>query len=189
MRESLRRQQASIQLQLSRQEQRQHGKAQNSSQSRSQPQTPVGWLPNSPSYCAPVDAEDLNPQINLAAAQHGVSSDLLRAVAHIESGFSPCAKSTKGAQGLMQIMPTTGRDLGLVDPWDSQQSLLAGAKYLRQLLDRYNGNVRLALGAYNAGPARVDRYGDVPPIEETRAYVQRIMAEFSTSDIRAVEEP
>jgi soluble lytic murein transglycosylase-like protein len=89
----------------------------------------------------------------------------------------------------MQIMPATARDLGLVDPWDPQQSLAAGAKYLRQLLDRYDGDVRLALGAYNAGPARVDRTGGVPPILETQDYVRRILSEFNQSKILDIGDP
>jgi soluble lytic murein transglycosylase-like protein len=124
---------------------------------------------------------ELDIRVGQAAAEQGLSPDLLKAVAHVESGFVPCALSPKGAAGLMQIMPATGRDLGLVNPWDPQQSLAAGAKYLRQLIDRYNGDVRLALGAYNAGPARVDQYGDVPPISETQNYVRRILSEFGSS--------
>jgi soluble lytic murein transglycosylase-like protein len=134
----------------------------------------------------------LDPQIDSAASVNDVSPDLLRAVARVESGFVPCAVSPKGATGLMQIMPATARDLGLSNPLDSQESLMAGAKYLRQLLDRYNGDVRLALGAYNAGPGRVDQYRDVPPIQETRSYVTRILSEFgpeTSPDFTPVTDP
>lgn len=184
MQDSLQRQQAAIRQQLSRQARKQRPAIRNISMTS----TRIEHIAMAPSFprptprCAAVPPEELHPQIEQAAAEQGVSSDLLRAVAHAESGFVPCAVSPKGALGMMQIMPATARDLGLVNPWDSQQSLTAGAKYLRQLLDRYNGDVRMALGAYNAGPGRVDRYGDVPPIEETQDYVRRILSEFQPTD-------
>ncbi len=140
------------------------------------------------STCGPIPTDVLIPQIQQVAAEQGLVPELLSAVAHAESGFLPCAVSPKGAAGLMQIMPATGHDLGLIDPWDPQQSLAAGAKYLRQLLDRYDGDVRRALGAYNAGPGRVDQYGDVPPLEETQNYVRKILAEF-TANTRLVAVP
>jgi hypothetical protein len=118
----------------------------------------------------------LAEQIEHVALEQGIAIKLLQAVAQTESGFAPCALSPKGAMGIMQIMPETARDLGLANPWDSQQNLTAGAKYLRQLLARYNGDLRLALGAYNAGPGQVDRAGDVPPIPETQEYVQKVLS-------------
>ena len=191
MEASLKRQQASVRLQLSRQTVRQQLKVRSMTTSVAPAvQLSSAWIGTPSSLqCSAVAPEVLMPQIEQAAAQQGVSSDLLRAVAHAESSFVPCATSPKGARGLMQIMPATGRELGLLNPWDPQQSLLAGAKYLRQLLDRYDGNIRLALGAYNAGPAKVDRYGGVPPIEETQAYVRRIMSEFNGGAMLDIEDP
>jgi soluble lytic murein transglycosylase-like protein len=185
MEASIRRQKESVQRQIVQQESRQRPKQGVAPAVRATP-SPVTFFAPECTISAP---EDLQQQIEQAAVEQGVAAGLLRAVAHAESGFQPCAMSPKGAQGLMQIMPATARDLGLVDPWDPQQSLAAGAKYLRQLLDRYDGDVRLALGAYNAGPARVDRTGGVPPILETQDYVRRILSEFNQSKILDIGDP
>ena len=101
---------------------------------------------------------------------------LLGAVARQESGLYPCAVSTAGASGLMQLMPATAAQFGVDDRFDPWQSLQGGGQFLRQLLDRYNGNLELALGAYNAGPSRVDFFGGVPPFAETRNYVESVMS-------------
>ncbi|MEO8099759.1 MAG: lytic transglycosylase domain-containing protein [Acidobacteriota bacterium] len=184
---SVRRQLASVNVQVRSQRLHQGVQSQRVQVARSS--APIVWDLSSVvapklvrTACVPVPAGELYPQIERAASQQRVSPDLLRAVAHAESGFIPCAVSAKGALGLMQIMPATARDLGLSNPMDAQQNLSAGAKYLRQLLDRYGGDVRLALSAYNAGPARVDQYRGVPPIEETRSYVARILSEFTSSE-------
>ena len=103
-----------------------------------------------------------------------VSADLVRAVIQVESAWNPRAISPKGALGLMQLMPATAAQLGVVNPFDPAQNIRAGVKYLKQLLDRYDGNVEMALAAYNAGPGAVDRYGKVPPYRETQSYVRRI---------------
>lgn len=100
---------------------------------------------------------------------------LLRAVIGQESGFRPCAVSRAGAQGLMQLMPGTAAGLNVSNPFDPQENVFAGSKFLRLLLDRYNGDLPKALGAYNAGPARVDAVGGIPPIAETQNYVNSIM--------------
>lgn len=125
--------------------------------------------------CPPVPAERLASDIESAATENGVSPDVIRAVAWAESAFVPCAISRTGAQGIMQIMPATGRYLGLANPMDPTQSISAGAKYLRELLTRYGGDLRLALSAYNAGPALVDKYQEIPPIPETQNYVLKIL--------------
>ena len=111
--------------------------------------------------------------------RYHVDPDLIRAMVEVESGFALAAVSPKGAEGLMQIMPGTGRDLGLVDPFDGAKNLEAGIRYFKSLLDAF-GDTRLALAAYNAGPARVAKAGGVPDIPETRAYVDRVLARSGT---------
>lgn len=107
--------------------------------------------------------------------QYRLPGGMLAAVVEQESGFNPRAVSPAGAQGLTQLMPGTARGLGVTDPFDPVQNLDGGARYLRQQLDRFNGDVRLALAAYNAGPGAVARYGGVPPYKETQGYVSRVL--------------
>lgn len=115
--------------------------------------------------------------LNQAAQEFGIRPELLSAVANQESGGNPEAQSSKGALGVMQLMPATAKELGVEDPLDPEQNIRGGAKYLRQLLDRYNGNEKLALAAYNAGPGRVDAAGGhVPNIPETQNYVTSVEA-------------
>jgi len=109
------------------------------------------------------------------ATSHGVRVDLVRAVVQTESAFDPSARSSKGAMGLMQLMPETAADYGVINPYDPEDNVRGGVAYLKDLLDRYDGNEELALAAYNAGPSTVDRYGQkVPPYRETRTYLKRI---------------
>jgi soluble lytic murein transglycosylase-like protein len=120
--------------------------------------------------------------IDLHATKHRVSPELVRAVIQAESGFNPFARSHKGAMGLMQLMPATARELGVTDPYDAAENIAGGVTYLRGLLDRYDGNVELALAAYNAGPGAVARYGEtIPPYRETRDYVAKITRATGTS--------
>jgi Transglycosylase SLT domain/Domain of unknown function (DUF4124) len=109
------------------------------------------------------------------ARLNDVRTDLVRAVVQVESGFNPYARSPKGALGLMQLMPATAQQFGVMNPFDPRENVRAGVAYLRQLLDRYQDDERLALAAYNAGPGAVDKHGQtVPPYRETRNYVARI---------------
>jgi soluble lytic murein transglycosylase len=112
------------------------------------------------------------------ALRHGVPAALVKAVVAAESAFDPRAVSSKGAQGLMQIMPGTARELGLERPFLAEENLDAGARYLRELHDRYEGSWLHALAAYNAGPTAVDRHGGVPPYAETRQYVKRVLSYY-----------
>jgi soluble lytic murein transglycosylase-like protein len=115
--------------------------------------------------------------IDEQASANGLSPDLVRAVIQAESAFNPSARSPKGAMGLMQLMPATAAEYGVADAYDPAENIRAGTSYLRTLLARYDGNVELALAAYNAGPGAVEKYGNaVPPYRETRAYVTKITA-------------
>ncbi|MBI4892068.1 MAG: lytic transglycosylase domain-containing protein [Acidobacteria bacterium] len=125
--------------------------------------------------CPPLPAGTLDPIVERAAAANGLTPALLRAVVRQESSAMPCAVSPAGAMGLMQLMPATAVQLGVRDPFDPEQNITAGSAFLRQLLDRFQGNLPLALGAYNAGPARVEASGGIPPIPETQAYVSSIL--------------
>lgn len=117
---------------------------------------------------------EFDPHITAASSFHNVSSDLVRAVIQVESEFDQMAVSSKGAQGLMQLMPFTARRFGVADPFDARQNIFGGVQYLRFLLDLFQGDVALALAAYNAGENAVARYHGIPPYRETRSYVQKI---------------
>ena len=126
--------------------------------------------------CDPVVQPELGKMIENAATSQSVDPKLVMEVARQESAFRPCAVSPKGAQGLMQLMPETQSSLSVQNPFDPQENLTAGAKLLKQLLDHYNGDISLALSAYNAGPTRVDRASGIPQIPETVNYVDDILS-------------
>jgi hypothetical protein len=117
--------------------------------------------------------------IAAAASTHNVSTQLVRAVIQVESDFDSLARSSKGAQGLMQLMPDTARQLGVSNAFDPRQNIFAGVRYLRILLDMFRGDVSLATAAYNGGASNVQRYGGVPPFKETRNYVAKIQSLLS----------
>jgi len=117
--------------------------------------------------------------ITEAAERHGVSFSLLKAMIKIESDFNPRAISTAGALGLMQIMPENIKRLKIKDPFDPRENIMGGTRYLKQMIDRFNGKLSLALAAYNAGPNTVERYQRIPPFTETEDYVEAVMKYYS----------
>jgi soluble lytic murein transglycosylase-like protein len=125
--------------------------------------------------CDAIPQPELGNMIDAAAQRENVDPSLIREVARQESGFHPCAVSPKGAEGLMQLMPATQMQLQVQNPFNAEQSLEAGSKLLKQLLDRYHGDLSKALSAYNAGPGTVDKAGGVPQIPETQNYVSGIL--------------
>jgi soluble lytic murein transglycosylase-like protein len=112
--------------------------------------------------------------INIVSKQHGVNPGFVRAIIHAESAFNPMARSRKGAMGLMQLMPGTAKDMGVMDLTNPEQNIQGGVRYLAGLLKTFSGNETLAAAAYNAGPGAVARYGGIPPYEETQTYVKRV---------------
>lgn len=119
------------------------------------------------------------------AKAHNVPVALVRAVMRVESCYNPRAVSRTGARGLMQLMPETASQLGVHDSFDAEQNISGGVRYLRQLLERFKNNTRLAVAAYNAGPSAVDAYRGVPPFPETRSYVTRVIAEYRQNSSQA----
>lgn len=128
--------------------------------------------------CSALPTQEIEQLIEQNSKQEGVKAELIRAVISQESGNKPCALSSKGAQGLMQLMPETAAQFGVGDPYNAKQNVEAGTKLLKQLLAKYKGDVALTLAAYNAGSGRVDREGGVPAIPETLDYVTSILAKL-----------
>ncbi len=130
-------------------------------------------------------SESMDAIFEEASSRYGVSVSLLKAVAKAESNFNPKAVSKAGAIGVMQLMPATARSLGVSNPYDARQNIMGGAKYLKENLDRFGGNVNLALAAYNAGPNSVQKYGGIPPYKETQNYVKTVNSYMSGSPLLA----
>lgn len=140
--------------------------------------------------CEPLPSDEVEELIAAAARKQSLQPALIRAVMRQESGFRPCAVSIKGAQGLMQLMPTTATKLHVSDPFDPQQNVEAGAALLKQLLDRYKSDLRLALVAYNAGANRADDASGQPYPAETQRYIASILAELGIGPLeRPIQAP
>lgn len=134
-----------------------------------------GVLPYAPNN---LSQSQLQSFVTDAASHSGVAPALINAVIMAESAGNPAAVSRVGAEGLMQLMPSTAGDCGVTNAFDPQQNIECGSQYLHSLLERYNNNVELAVAAYNAGPAAVDQYHGVPPYAETQAYVTRVLSDY-----------
>jgi soluble lytic murein transglycosylase-like protein len=124
---------------------------------------------------APIPPEQINQLVQQNADIWQVDPALIKSVIANESSFNANAQSPVGAQGLMQLMPETAASLGVKNPFDPAQNVAGGTRYLRSLLDRFKGDTRLAVAAYNAGPGAVEKYGDVPPYAETQSYVKNVL--------------
>ncbi len=122
--------------------------------------------------------ENIDDIIDIFADKYDVDSNFIKAIIKQESGFKPNATSKKGAMGLMQLMPQTAKSLGVIDAYNPRENIEGGVKYLKNLLNNYNGNKELALAAYNAGSGAVKKYGGVPPYKETQNYIKNIMASY-----------
>ena len=136
--------------------------------------TSEGFVSTSEDFRALPATIAYNDAIAEAAALYKLDPNLIRAIIRAESAFNPFAVSRAGALGLMQLMPEVAEELNVLDPFDPRQNIFGGARYLRQLLDRNDGNLDLAVASYNAGPGAVDRYNGIPPYRETRNYVKKV---------------
>ncbi len=149
---------------------------------------PNAWTPNFPKT---VDIGKLVPVIDNAARTHGVDPRLVHAVIRAESGYNERALSSKGAIGLMQLIPATADRMGVKNIYDPVENIFGGTRYLSQLIKMFNGNIELAIAGYNAGENAVIRHGNqIPPFAETQAYVPKVMAFFRSAELnRFVSQP
>ena len=142
--------------------------------------------PQAPAAAAgPRSPQTLDQMVASAAQKYALPRSLVRAVARAESALNPKAVSPKGAQGVMQLMPGTARELGVQNVFDPSENIDAGARLLRQLLEKYDGHVAEALAAYNAGEGAVARHKGVPPYSETRGYIRKVVKDFETGEKNA----
>jgi len=151
---------------------------------------PAAPVPAASAQPAPViSAAAIADAVERAAAQHSLPPELIHSVIKVESNYNPVAVSSKGALGLMQLIPSTARRFGVLDAFDPADNIQGGAKYLRYLLDLYRGDYPLALAAYNAGEGAVAKYGTVPPYPETRSYLRLVARQLREAPPAAVEKP
>jgi Transglycosylase SLT domain len=142
-----------------------------------------------PAVAPPGAAQDLNKIIGDASARSQIDADFIASVIRAESGNNPHAVSRKGARGLMQLMPATASNLGVMNSFDAAENVDGGVRYLRELLLRYNGDAAKALAAFNAGPQRVQQYGGVPPYRETQSYVARVITDYNRKKLAEKKRP
>ncbi|MGB5882801.1 MAG: lytic transglycosylase domain-containing protein, partial [Desulfobulbales bacterium] len=124
--------------------------------------------------------------INDAATRYGLDPELIKAVIKVESSFNPYAVSEKGAMGLMQLMPRTAEEMQVRSPFEAKENIMGGSRYLRKMLNLFDGDLRLGLAAYNAGPNRILENGIIPKIPETEKYVKKVMQEYGRSRVNAL---
>ena len=124
--------------------------------------------------------KDYDRIITVKSSKYKIEPAIIRAVITAESNWNPGAVSNKGAIGLMQLMPSTARDMRVINPLDPEENIEGGTRYLRHLLNRFNGDIELALAAYNAGPARVEKSGGIPPIPETKKFVKKVLSIYKS---------
>ena len=151
--------------------------------------TRVGWMarsfqPSQPALSGNIPA-NINQLVEQTASRHQVDPDLVRAIMQVESGNDPKAVSSKGAMGLMQLVPATAQRFGVANPFDPKQNLEGGVNYLKYLLDLFGGDLSLSLAAYNAGEHSVQRSGGIPAIPETQDYVRKVTSIYQTGDVPA----
>jgi len=149
----------------------------------------VDWMTRSfhpnPSAASAVAPADIDKLVEQSASRFQVDPDLVKAVIRVESGFDAKAVSSKGAMGLMQLIPATAQRFGVANPFDPKQNIEGGVNYLKHLLDLFGGDLNLSLAAYNAGEHTVQRYGGIPTIPETQNYVRRVTSIYQTGDAPA----